>query len=242
MSGGVFIHTGTNVVANVILTKKGRESFAAGQLPVSFALFDDGVDYALWDPAAANPGAAIEAIPLLEPSTAQEAHPQYRLLSLGQNNLTFLPIMQFLETSVAITEQDGAAQSLTAQIHYNQAGFIVPASLVDTKFVIECDSKFLSVLKNNVVAPVVATTPGGVARYVLDADSGSSRSGGGTVGVSLLDNVLTDIDWQTYGSGGGTIAVGSRAIRTQVRVRGVESGIQGVILVTITEKVGLHAT
>ena len=238
---GVFIDSGSNVVANVVLTKKGRESLAAGLLPVSFALFDDGVDYSLWDASLANPGSLIEQTPLLEPSSAQEASPQHRLLSIANTSLAYLPTMQFTQANITLAEQAGSPQAVTSFVHYTQQGFTVPAGLVDSKFIVECDSKFLSVFQGGVAAPIVSTSPAGVARYVLSADAGTSGSGGGMATFAIKDNPLSDIDMQTYGSIGGLVGVGSRQIRTQIQVRGVESGLAKTLKVYIEETTGLHA-
>lgn len=238
---GVFVDTGSNVVLDVVLTRKGREAFAAGQLPTFYAFFDDGVDYSLWDPAAANPGYLIEETPLLEPSTDDAVHPQHRLISANIPNLAYLPKVLFAQSSLSFEELAGTGQSVTSFVHYSQNGLVVPAALVDKYFVVEVDSRIVSVLAGAQGATLLSVVPGGIARYLLPADRGASKSGGGVANFSILDNPLSDLDWQMYGSKGGTLALGSRVLSTSVRVRGVQSGLQGVLQVTITEKSGAHS-
>ena len=229
-------------VLRVQLTKYGREVLAkSGALGiVKFALFDDGVDYSLWDASLADPGENIKKLPVLEPISSEGVALRNRLISMTDPTLTYLPSLTFVigknQHTVSLAEQTSAAQPVNVSVDFDQPGFKVAAGMVDSQFIVEVDAVFLSVLKSNqAISPVVSN--GAVAQFLIPADAGQSLSGGGVTSFSLLDAPMTDNDWNIYGQG----TVGSRTIRTEVRVHGVNSGLVGVLPVVITEKAGLHS-
>ena len=77
----------TSQTIDAILTKRGRERLAqTGQLNITkFALADDEVDYALWDPSHPNGtnsyGTVIENMPVLEPVQDQSLSLRYKLVT-----------------------------------------------------------------------------------------------------------------------------------------------------------------
>jgi hypothetical protein len=228
-------------VLRVQLTKHGRELLARnGALGiVKWAAFDDGVDYSLWDPSLADPGENIKKLPVLEPISAEGLALRSRLITVSDPTLTYIPSLTFVigknQHTVTLTEQTSPAQPVNVSVDFDQTGFKVAAGMVDSQFLIEVDAVFLSILKSNQsISPVVSN--GSVAQFLVPADSGRSSSGGGVTSFSVVDAPLTDNDWNIYGQG----SVGSREIRTEVRVQGVDSGLVRSLPVVITEKSGLH--
>ena len=77
----------TSQTIDAILTKRGRERLGqTGQLNITkFALADDEVDYALWDPSHPNGtnsyGTVIENMPVLEPVQDQSLSLRYKLVT-----------------------------------------------------------------------------------------------------------------------------------------------------------------
>lgn len=229
-------------VLHVQLTKHGRELLAKnGALGiVKVAFYDDGVDYSLWDPSLADPGENIKKLPVLEPISAEGLALTSRLISVNDPTLSYIPSITFVigknQHTVNLTEQTSPAQPVNVSIDFDQSGFKVAAGMVDTAFLVELDGSFLSLLKSNQsISPVVSS--GSVSQFIVPADSGKSTSGGGVTSFSLIDAPMTDNDWNVFGQG----TVGSRTIRTEVRVSGVDSGLTASLPVVITEKSGLHS-
>lgn len=96
------------VTVDAILTKKGRELLARGRSAFNitqFAVADDEIDYALYDPA--HPlgteyyGSAIENMPVVEASPDETQNLRYKLVTLtrGQNTI---PLVSNVPTSIAL--------------------------------------------------------------------------------------------------------------------------------------------
>ena len=95
----------TTRTLDAILTRKGREMLARGQLLniSKFALGDDEVDYALWDTSHGNGtdyyGAVIENLPFLEPFDDPDTIMKYKLVTRTQATRTMPTIITKTDSS-----------------------------------------------------------------------------------------------------------------------------------------------
>tara|TARA_R110000744_G_scaffold40245_1_gene91291 strand:+ start:1561 stop:2199 length:639 start_codon:yes stop_codon:yes gene_type:complete len=106
----------TSLTVDAILTKKGRELLAKGELEITkFALADDEIDYRLWDvghdQGSDKYGEAIEALPMLEAFPLENQMMKYKLISLGKNTLR-LPVLETGLSSITL-QRPGSRQVIT---------------------------------------------------------------------------------------------------------------------------------
>lgn len=85
------------ITVDAILTKKGREKFAAGNFSISkFALADDEIDYGLYNTAHPSGSdyyaSAIENLPLLEAVADETKVMKYKLITLPKGT-TQIPLI-----------------------------------------------------------------------------------------------------------------------------------------------------
>jgi hypothetical protein len=97
----------SSVTVDAVLTKKGRELLAKGQLNITkFAFGDDEIDYNLWDPnhelGSNYYGQAIENLPMLEAFSNDPQSLKYKLITLPKNT-QILPVVTLAESSVILT-------------------------------------------------------------------------------------------------------------------------------------------
>ncbi len=96
----------SSVTVDAVLTKRGRELLATGNLQITkFALGDDEIDYNLWDPNHDNGtnyyGEAIEQLPILEGFTNDPQTLKYKLITLPKNTQV-LPVVTVAESSIVL--------------------------------------------------------------------------------------------------------------------------------------------
>ena len=102
----------TDLTVDAILTKKGREKMAAGLgLNITqFALSDDEIDYALYEPAhplgSAYYDAAIVNMPVLEATPDETQVLKYKLVTLPKNT-TRIPQVEFGVPSISVNQKSG---------------------------------------------------------------------------------------------------------------------------------------
>ena len=102
----------TEIIVDAILTKKGRQKLASGQsLNITkFALADDEIDYALYEPAhpkgSAYYDSAILALPITEASPDETQVLRYKLVTLPKGT-TQIPVVALGVPSVSGYQTDG---------------------------------------------------------------------------------------------------------------------------------------
>jgi len=105
-----YLNNSTRIL-DAILTRKGREMLARGQLLNinKFALADDEVDYALWDTSHGSGtdyyGAVIENLPFLEPFDDPDTIMKYRLVTRTNGTKAMTTLASLREggsTSIAL--------------------------------------------------------------------------------------------------------------------------------------------
>jgi len=102
----------TEIIVDAILTKKGRQKLASGQsLSITkFALADDEIDYALYEPAhpkgSAYYDSAILALPITEASPDETQVLKYKLVTLAKGT-TQIPVVALGYTAIGGYQTDG---------------------------------------------------------------------------------------------------------------------------------------
>jgi hypothetical protein len=102
----------TEIIVDAILTKKGRQKLASGQsLNISkFALADDEIDYALYEPAhpkgSAYYDSAILALPITEASPDETQILKYKLVTLPKGT-TQIPVVALGTNAIGGYQSDG---------------------------------------------------------------------------------------------------------------------------------------
>ena len=94
----------TSVTVDAVLTKLGRQRLAEGRLNITkFALGDDEINYALYDPGhnlgTAYYGEAIERMPILEAFTSDTQALTNKLVTLPKNT-QILPVVTVAQSTV----------------------------------------------------------------------------------------------------------------------------------------------
>jgi len=120
----------TEIIVDAILTKKGRQKLASGQsLNISkFALADDEIDYALYEPAhpkgSAYYDSAILALPITEASPDETQVLRYKLVTLPKGT-TQIPVVALGVPSVSGYQTDGgiALSPTTSPAGNTNAGY-----------------------------------------------------------------------------------------------------------------------
>jgi hypothetical protein len=99
-----FLNNSGDIILDAVLTDYGRQLLAKGDGSFNitkFAFGDDEIDYQLWDQAAATSlkDTEIMATPILESFTNNAASMKSKLLTIGIENLLYLPILK-LNTNI----------------------------------------------------------------------------------------------------------------------------------------------
>ena len=122
----------TTITVDAILTKKGRQKLAQGQsLNITkFALGDDEIDYALYEPAhpkgSSYYDAAILALPITEASPDETQVLRYKLVTLPKGT-TKIPVVSLGIASVGVYQTDGGVgmTPTTSPAGNSSAGYTV---------------------------------------------------------------------------------------------------------------------
>jgi hypothetical protein len=122
----------TTITVDAILTKKGRQKLAQGQsLNITkFALGDDEIDYALYEPAhpkgSSYYDAAILSLPITEASPDETQVLRYKLVTLPKGT-TKIPVVSLGIASVGVYQTDGGVgmTPTTSPAGNSSAGYTV---------------------------------------------------------------------------------------------------------------------
>lgn len=210
----------TTITVDAILTKKGRELLARGDgsfRPTQFALADDEMNYALYNPdhpsGSAYYGEALEALPLLEAFADEAQTMKYKLVTLPRGTAR-MPILSIGQSTIILKQ--------------GETKTIAPETL--------------NYLGNN-----IANEPGGYTAIISDVRSMSEFTGQGieseeAIRLNALETVGTNVSKTVLGTSFTLKATtvntlfGSRtSIQTTVTFIGRDSGARITIPVTINK-------
>ena len=122
----------TTITVDAILTKKGRQKLAQGQsLNITkFALGDDEIDYALYEPAhpkgSAYYDAAILSLPITEASPDETQVLRYKLVTLPKGTVK-IPVVSLGIAQIGVYQTDGGVgmTPTTSPAGNSSAGYTV---------------------------------------------------------------------------------------------------------------------
>jgi len=94
-----FLDNSGDIILDAVLTDAGRKELAAGTFSITkFALGDDEINYQLYNPAHPSGSSyydlEIVQTPVLESFTNNSSTMKSRLISIGDNNLLYLPVLK----------------------------------------------------------------------------------------------------------------------------------------------------
>lgn len=148
-----FLDNSGDIILDAVLTDAGRKRLAQGDGSfriAKFALGDDEIDYGLFDKAHASGSAyydlEIMQTPVLEAFTNNTSVLKYKLLSMPQTNLLYLP-------EIRLNDVDNASKAVTLNI---AAGGIVTGTVTSLNstgtgiFLLAADEETKSILDDDV--------------------------------------------------------------------------------------------
>ena len=229
---GLLDHSTNNIIIDAVLTEKGRELLARNDGSfsiVKFALADDEVDYDIIRKYGIEVGKEkIEKnTPVNEAITAGNLALKYKLVSVSNQNLIYLPRLS-LVTSLS-NNVLSILPSRTSTLVLQQtvsSGETVDPELVDQIYEVTINSRFLTISGRT---PDILSSGDSVTYFVPQTGS-VSASGGSTCQFTVASRALSTSVFNTYGTKNN-----KSLIRTYINVRGAQSGASSDIEVNITQ-------
>jgi hypothetical protein len=222
---GFLDHSTNNIIVDAVLTDLGRQSLAKndGSFQVfQFALGDDEVDYNIIQQFGRTVGREkIEKnTPVLEAFTAGSLGLKYKLLSISNEFLTHLPVLDMtlagtdLTNSVVSFTRTGTTSKTVNAAISSKTGTGIDPDILDGEFRVEVNNLFFTIAGEQ---PDVVYTDN-VAVYRIPADFNTQ---GDEVSAAITLNLksFSDTTFSTYSVSGGSY------IRAFVKVTGINSGL-----------------
>lgn len=222
---GFLDHSTNNIIVDAVLTDVGRRALARndGSFQIfQFALADDEVDYNVIKQFGRTVGREkIEKnTPILEAFTAGSLGLKHKLLSVSNEFLTHLPVLEMTlagndltSTTVNFTRTNTTSQTIQAQVSSKQQIGIDP-DILDGEFRVELNNLFFSIAGEQ---PDVIYTDN-IAVYRMPADFNTQ---GDTISATITLNLksFSDTTFTTYSVSGGSF------VRSFMKVTGINSGL-----------------
>ena len=222
---GFLDHSTNNIIVDAVLTDLGRRALARndGSFQIfQFALGDDEVDYGVIQQFGRTVGREkIEKnTPILEAFTAGSLGLKNKLLSVSNEFLTHLPVLEMTlggtdltSTTVNFTRTGTTTNTVTATIS-SKTGTGIEADILDGEFRVELNNLFFTIDRQQ---PDVVYTDN-VAVYRINADFSTQ---GDTISAVIKLNLksFSDTTFNTYSVSGGSF------IRSFMKVTGINSGL-----------------
>jgi hypothetical protein len=231
---GFLDHSTNNIIVDAVLTDVGRQALARndGSFQIfQFALGDDEVDYNVIKQFGRTVGREkIEKnTPLLEAFTAGSLGVKHKLLSISNEFLTHLPVLDMTlagtdltNSTVAFTRTGTTQNTVRAEITSKQGTGIDP-DILDGEFRVEVNNLFLTIQGQQ---PDIVYTDN-IAVYRLEAEFNALGTEISTP-ITLNLRSFSDTTFSTYSVSGGSF------IRTFVKVIGLNSGLTKTIEIQIS--------
>jgi len=222
---GFLDHSTNNIIVDAVLTDAGRRALARndGSFQIfQFALGDDEIDYSIIQQFGRTVGREkIEKnTPILEAFTAGSLGLKHKLLSISNEFLTHLPVLDMTlsgtdltSTTVNFTRTSITSQTVVAAIS-SKTGTGIEPDILDGEFRVELNNLFFTISGEQ---PDVVYTDN-VAVYRIPA---TFNTQGDAVSASITLNLksFSDTTFSTYSVSGGSY------IRSFLKVTGINSGL-----------------
>ena len=225
---GFLDNSTNNIVLDAVLTNEGRRRLASndGSFRIAFfSLGDSEVDYTTIPKFGRTVGKEkiSKNTPIAEAQTNGDLANKYRLVSLPDGEVKYLPTMTLVTAASALSFKKGQQLSLSVKTSI-VAGQTVPNGLRDKTFTVQMRNRFLQLTSGS---PFNVSAATGVASYSVSASDAFTTVGTKTVNIVVSAKSLADSDFSTYGTAG--------AIRTVVSFIGNTSGLRYDAEITITQ-------
>jgi len=235
---GFLDHSTNNIIIDAVLTDEGRRRLANNRgLGVrSFSFSDDEIDYTLIEKygRAVGKEKIIKNTPIFEAQTKGNLAAKYRMLTIDDPTIVYLPSMLLSGTGIAnnslTINRQQAASIVNFSVQVSSEAINIPSNLYDSSFVVTVNSRFLELTTSNIAPTIEPGTR--TAFYSIpntnDSEVNSSVSARGSFGLRAapgLDDTLYSIYANTSDS---------NTITTVVSIIGASSGIRTELLVNVT--------
>jgi len=222
---GFLDHSTNNIIVDAVLTDLGRKALARndGSFQIfQFALGDDEIDYGVIQQFGRTVGRekVEKNTPILEAFTAGSLGLKHKLLSISDEFLTHLPVLEMslsgtdlTSSTVDFTRTGTTTQTVTATIS-SKTGVGIDPDILDGELRVELNNLFFTIAGEQ---PDVVYTDN-VAVYRIPADFNTQ---GDSISSSITLNLksFSDTTFSTYSVSGGSY------IRSFVKVSGINSGL-----------------
>jgi len=223
---GLLNQTTNNIIVDAVLTDLGRQFLARNDGSfniVKFALADNEIDYTIIQQYGRLVGKdKIEKnTPVFEASTNANIALKYKLVSVSNPALTMLPALALDYGSATVNSNvlsisrltQNPSSTITVKQTITQGNFVTP-ELIDNAFEVRVNDLFLG-LRNLVPDSIDASNN---ATYLVDRSSALSSASESSVQFTIRLKTFSQTLFDTYKSSG------LNAIRTYVRITGINSG------------------
>jgi len=222
---GFLDHSTNNIIVDAVLTDAGRRALARndGSFQIfQFALGDDEVDYSIIQQFGRTVGREkIEKnTPILEAFTAGSLGLKHKLLSVSNEFLTHLPVLEMTlsgqdatTSAVSFTRSGTTSQTVTAAIS-SKTGTGIEPDILDGELRVEVNNLFFTISGQQ---PDVVYTDN-VAVYRIPAQF-NTQGDAVSSSITLSLKSFSDTTFSTYSVSGGSY------IRSFMKVTGVNSGL-----------------
>lgn len=218
---GFLDHSTNNIIVDAVLTDIGRQALARndGSFNIyQFALGDDEVDYEVIQHFGRTVGKEkIEKnTPILEAVTQGSLGLKYPLVSISNEFLTHLPVLEITtkNTPVAFDRTSSVSiKSVTFEVS-NKTGGEIEFDLIDSEFLIEVNNLFLTIAGES---PDIVFADNIAVYRMPSTQEVSGETISSRIGLRLKTFSTTTFNTHTVS--------GTTFIRTYVKVKGVNSGL-----------------
>ena len=239
-----FLDNSGNIILDTVLTEIGRKRMATGNFKISkFALGDDEIDYNLYDKNNASGSAyydlQIMQTPIFEAFTNNASSMKSKLISIANNNLLYLPIIELNEVFSTDVDRHGdgvfyvAVNDTTEDLHTAAHNVLYGENLYDVPLYIRLDAG----LDTNAISPKV-TIPADLNenQYMVQMDNRFGELWSGLAPVRAPLSFIDDDQIATYylslashpdfviensvtSTGGGQCILGPRSTIVNLKVK-----------------------
>lgn len=224
---GFLDHSAGNIILDAVLTDEGRKALAAGNFSVTkFALGDDEVNYGIIQKYGISLGKEkIEKnTPVFEAFTNQSAGQKYKLITVSNPNLIYLPKLSFKDGTTVSLKRSEVSSTVSVTLSQSLKSGKMINELTDSLFYVEMNNLFLQIVGFDPEFTDIQNR----ALYTLVNTSVSSEGLSSlTFEVSLKTNLTDDI-FDLYGN---------PHISTYIKVTGGNSGMTRDIPVIIENNI-----
>lgn len=236
---GFLDHSTNNIIVDAVLTDLGRQALSRNDGSFSifqFALGDDEIDYSVIQKFGRTVGKEkIEKnTPIMEALTAGSLALKHKLVSIDNEFVTHFPLLTMRTNNTTDLATDGTTfrrgsqsgtdktKTITIEIAAAAGTPEIDEQLVDSSFRVEINNLFLRIDNNS--ADIIYTD--NISVYEVAATPGDANiAAQGAFNLTLKE--MTDTTFNLYSSTGGS------AIKTFVKVTGINSGLTKNFQVTI---------